>query len=1535
GLLIATNQVNAAGPTYVSGPISADTTWYFGDSPYIVTGDVTVQPGFTLTIEPGVEVKFADAYSIIVDGTLIADGTSASKITFTSNKSSPSKGDWYAIRLRTDNNIVDHAEIGYASYGIFITFYGGNNTITNTTINYCKFDGIYITNSNYNTINNCTVSSNDRYGITLYESDHTDLVKSTIQYNHNFGVYLNASRYTQVKECNISYTDGKGILLYSDSHSTTISDSEICHNNHVGIDLSGASYNTIINSIIRWNNGTGIDFGGQTSNQWIENTIIMNNKDSGIDLKGSSNVNIIGCNISANKGLAGIFSWEAVSHISIFETEVWNNSGDGIWVYNGESMNIRDSKFIVNMGNGIQNKGGFAHQNNIIQNCIISENKRNGIYFECRERIQYNTIIDNTVSLNTQNGIWFHVFPDKDRSNNYIRDNIMDGNKVYSNGQRGIYFYLSPIHDSGPHHIINNNFLSNIIYSNYNEGIFLETRCSETNSFIQNNNIYSNIISNNDNGIFLYLSDSWPYSYLENNNIYANNISGNQIGVYFYSYSMFYAYIQNNNINSNNISNNQKGIYFYAWGRNEYSYIQNNYIYSNRIYHQDSGIYLDAVNPASSWQKSYIYNNTILSCGYGIMLSRMHSQFIYINNISNNNVGILLYKSSSNIIRYNRFSNNNWSGINLTSYSSNNLIENNVISMGNRTGIYIYGGSDGNSITRNSIENNSGIGVNITSATGNQIHHNNFINNTQNAYDSTISLNNWDDGVEGNYWSDYLGTDDDNDGFGEDPYVVPGEGSRDWHPFMYMVDISAPYIIITSPANGEIEVPLDTTISITFSKEMNKTAVEGAISISGGLTPTGFTWDSSNETVTFTPSSNLDSGAKYTVTITIDAMDILSNRLEKTYTFSFTAVDIEPPMITNTAPFDGETGVARNADVVVTFSEPMQVASINFTCTPDPGGWIISWEMNNTIAIFSHNDFGNEATYTFHITTGKDLAGLDLVSGPVPNPWTFSTPDVLGPVITSTTPVDGSQNVSVSVSIVVNFSEEIDISSVTYTCSPDPLGWSVVWTNNDKTATFSHNIFTEKTLYTFHISAAKDIPGNNLAPGPVPNPWSFTTTGDYTAPQITLTSPADNEFNVDPATDVIVTFNEVMDNSTLNYICIPDPGGWTVSWSGGNTIVTFSHAPFENATSYTFHINTVRDLSGNNIVPGPVPNPWSFATVGDLEPPQIISTSPEDNEIDVDPSRDVVVIFSEIMNTSTLNYSCNPDPGGWSESWSNGNTVATFSHNQFTIETTYTFYIDAGKDISGNDLVAGPVPNPWLFTTIGDLVAPEIISTLPANNDIDVGVDMNIIVTFNEAMDTSTILYICTPNLGGWSESWSNGNTVVTFSHNTFTVETEYTFHVYAGKDDSGNDLNPGPVPNPWSFTTVTGDLIGPEIISTSPANNEIDVDLDTNIIVTFNEAMDTSSLNYLCIPDPGGWSESWSNGDTVVTFTHDSLEIGTIINFYVITGKDISGNDLIPGAVPNPWSFTTSGGLVPLEITSASPADNEVDVGQNTNIEV
>jgi parallel beta-helix repeat protein len=83
-------------------------------------------------------------------------------------------------------------------------------------------------------------------------------------------------------------------------------------------------------------------------------------------------------------------------------------------------------------------------------------------------------------------------------------------------------------------------------------------------------------------------------------------------------------------------------------------------------------------------------------------------------------------------------------------------------------GITLDAISDYNSINGNTMANNS-VGIGVAQASNNTFCHNNLVNNTQQAeFERPLEYTNfWDNGCEGNYWSDYTGTDLDNDGVGD------------------------------------------------------------------------------------------------------------------------------------------------------------------------------------------------------------------------------------------------------------------------------------------------------------------------------------------------------------------------------------------------------------------------------------------------------------------------------------------------------------------------------------------------------------------------------------------------------------------------------------------------------------------------------------------------------------------------------------------------------------------------------------------------
>ena len=94
-LVFAANFGVAQASTDVSGIIGSDTTWTKANSPYILTGNVLVYNGVTLTIEAGATVNLNDFY-IMVNGTLRAQGSGADKIQLNGGEITfaPHSSDW-------------------------------------------------------------------------------------------------------------------------------------------------------------------------------------------------------------------------------------------------------------------------------------------------------------------------------------------------------------------------------------------------------------------------------------------------------------------------------------------------------------------------------------------------------------------------------------------------------------------------------------------------------------------------------------------------------------------------------------------------------------------------------------------------------------------------------------------------------------------------------------------------------------------------------------------------------------------------------------------------------------------------------------------------------------------------------------------------------------------------------------------------------------------------------------------------------------------------------------------------------------------------------------------------------------------------------------------------------------------------------------------------------------------------------------------------------------------------------------------------
>jgi hypothetical protein len=97
---------------------------------------------------------------------------------------------------------------------------------------------------------------------------------------------------------------------------------------------------------------------------------------------------------------------------------------------------------------------------------------------------------------------------------------------------------------------------------------------------------------------------------------------------------------------------------------------------------------------------------------------------------------------------------------------------------------------------------------------------------------------------------------------------------------------SIPGVVSTVPTNGTANVPVSSTVVVTFNITMNTASVQAAFSMTPSTTGS-FSWSLGDTVMTFTPASNLHYGTSYNATITAAAQSKDGKNLTQPYTWAF------------------------------------------------------------------------------------------------------------------------------------------------------------------------------------------------------------------------------------------------------------------------------------------------------------------------------------------------------------------------------------------------------------------------------------------------------------------------------------------------------------------------------------------------------------------------------------------------------------------------------------------------------------------------
>lgn len=190
------------------------------------------------------------------------------------------------------------------------------------------------------------------------------------------------------------------------------------------------------------------------------------------------------------------------------------------------------------------------------------------------------------------------------------------------------------------------------------------------------------------------------------------------------------------------------------------------------------GIHLDQSN------NSVLSDNTVsnISDYYGIYASYSYNCTIENSTVKSNLCpGILVTNSMNFRVAHNLVHNNAGYGINANASSSGIILGNNAFE-NSFDGIGLGKECRDCTIIGNNVTNNGLYGLWLdTDSVDNLIYDNNIINNGLQARANQRNL--WDNGLEGNYWSNYSGIDADRNGIGDAPFLV-GETNIDNYPLM-------------------------------------------------------------------------------------------------------------------------------------------------------------------------------------------------------------------------------------------------------------------------------------------------------------------------------------------------------------------------------------------------------------------------------------------------------------------------------------------------------------------------------------------------------------------------------------------------------------------------------------------------------------------------------------------------------------------------------------------------------------------------------
>ncbi|RLF39814.1 MAG: hypothetical protein DRN21_03095, partial [Thermoplasmata archaeon] len=298
---------------------------------------------------------------------------------------------------------------------------------------------------------------------------------------------------------------------------------------------------------------------------------------------------------------------------------------------------------------------------------------------------------------------------------------------------------------------------------------------------------------------------------------------------------------------------------------------------------------------------------------YGISVKYVMHVSILRCLIEKNNIGAIVENTDDVYFERTEISNNSYMGVSLKGLNNNTFYH--CIIAHNMHGIYSTG-------------------------SGNLFYLNDFIGNDLHVYDT--GTNEWDNGSVGNYWDDYAGIDENEDGIGDTSYAIDGD-SIDHYPLIRRAGLPVAYFTYEPPMPYTVDDVQFNDTSIDF---------DGII--------VAWLWDFGDGNVSAVehPTHSYADDGIYTVNLTVTDNEGNTGSVER---------QIE---VLNTPPV---------ADFTWTPSEPTDLENVMFNASEsyDVDGTVVNytWDFgdgNTSYGMNASHTYADNGSYTVTLTVTDD-----------------------------------------------------------------------------------------------------------------------------------------------------------------------------------------------------------------------------------------------------------------------------------------------------------------------------------------------------------------------------------------------------------------------------------------------------------------------------------------------------------------------------------------------------------------------------------